>query len=594
MVECVAHVALTCVTALGWLGLGSLVLAPLGQSGDRALDLLNRLGAGAVAFALLTFAAGWLGLLYPAAYVPVLVVAAALGVLALRGVPRPSFRGWPRWQLGLVALIAVYALVDVLVTCAPISSADALFYHATAPELYDRIHRIEEVPWAWHTYQPFTVEMLVLDGFLLWDSVQGAFAPLLLGLAGGAVVFAAARRLVGRGLALLATALYVAQPYTLWLVTSTFVDPAAGFTAALAVANLVRFANDRRLAPLAAAGLFTGATAGIKYVAAGAAAVIAVSAIVVFRRELTARRVAAFALPAAVVALPWYVKNAILTGDPAYPLLFGWEYEEARDAAFDSFDNYGHGHSPLDLLLLPFRLLADAEPFDRAEYINPLLLVFAPVALLEGRTRRAVAIGLTCVAAFLVAWFIGVQDSRYLMSGLPVVAVLAAVGIAALAAQGRAGRAIALAGTVGAFAVGVAVSAVYASQFVPYLAGAQTDDEFLRENVSYHESVEWVNANLPEDARVALDFVFVLHVDRPALTLTSDALPLAAGPAATREFFRRNGLTHVVLLPENAARRRQLRYVGGRRIATVNARAVESRALSRLGPPEPLDVYAVP
>jgi len=64
--ECVAHVALAAASALAWLGAGSLVLAPLGRSSDRALDGLSRLGAGAVALALLTWTLGWLGLLYAA------------------------------------------------------------------------------------------------------------------------------------------------------------------------------------------------------------------------------------------------------------------------------------------------------------------------------------------------------------------------------------------------------------------------------------------------------------------------------------------------------------------------------------------------
>jgi hypothetical protein len=144
--DCPAHVALALLTALGWLGAGSLVLAPLSSSGDGALDVLNRVGAGAVAFALATFAVGWLGLLYAAAYVPVLVVAAAAGglvlVRALRGAPRPRLRSWPRWQVALLALIAVYVVADIAITCAPISSADALFYHATAPELFEREHHI--------------------------------------------------------------------------------------------------------------------------------------------------------------------------------------------------------------------------------------------------------------------------------------------------------------------------------------------------------------------------------------------------------------------------------------------------------------------
>ena len=165
--ECVAHVALAAATALAWLGVGSLVLAPLGRSGDRALDGLNRLGAGAVALALLTWTLGWFGLLYAELFVPLLAAGAVFGVLELRRLrPFGLPRAWPAWQLALLALIGLYVAIDLVVTCAPISSADALLHHAAAPELFEQRHRVIETPWAWNSYQPFTVEMLVLDGFL--------------------------------------------------------------------------------------------------------------------------------------------------------------------------------------------------------------------------------------------------------------------------------------------------------------------------------------------------------------------------------------------------------------------------------------------
>jgi hypothetical protein len=598
LLDCLAHVALAGGQALGWLGAGTLVLAPLGRTGDRPLDLLNRLGAGAVAFALLTFGVGWLGFLYAQLFVPLFAAAAVAGAVELarnvRGARLPAFASWARWEVALGAVIAVYLLIDLLVTCAPISSADALFHHAGVPEVFERQHRLEEVPWSWHSYQPFTTELLVLDGFLLWDSVQGAFAPLLLGFASAATVLVGARRLAGRSVALVATALFVAQPFAVWLFTSTFVEPAAAFTLALAVVNLIRFVRGAALEALVLAGLFTGATAGMKYNAAVAAAVVAATALVLLWRRLSVRLVAAFALPALAVSLPWYVKNAILTGDPAYPILLGWENEEAQQAAEDSFANYGYGHSLLDFLLLPARLLADAEPFDRAEFITPLFLLFAPVALLDRRLRRPIVVALGAVAAFVVVWFVGVQDSRYLLLAMPVLAVLAALGLFALAREGRLGRLLAIGGTVAALSVGAAVTVAYASQFAPVVVELQSDEEFLREEVSYQEGVEWLNSNLPEGARVAVDFVFVLHVDRPTVGWTSDALPTTAGPREMRAFVRRYGLTHALVFANNAGRRRQLSSVGARRIARVTVHPVLSRTRSTVGPPETMDVYRIP
>ena len=93
------------------------------------------------------------------------------------------------------------------------------------PALFESSHELRELWWSWESYQPFTVEMLVLDGFLLWDGVQGAFAPLLLGLAALAAVVGAADRIAGRSVALLAGAVFFAQPFLLWQMTSTFVEP---------------------------------------------------------------------------------------------------------------------------------------------------------------------------------------------------------------------------------------------------------------------------------------------------------------------------------------------------------------------------------
>jgi hypothetical protein len=598
LLESVAHVALAVATALAWLGAGSLLVAPLGSSGDRALDALNRFGTGAIAFSLVTFAAGWLGLLYAAAYIPLLALAAAVGVVKLarllQGARWPDPRAWPRWQQALLALVAAYALAAIVVTCAPISSADALYYHATAPELYEQRHRIVETPWSWHTYQPFLTELLVLDGFLLWDSIQGAFAPLLLGLGSAAAVGLVAQRLVGRAAALLATAVYLAQPFALWLLSSTFVEPTAAFAVALAGANVAWFVHTRRTEALVLAGLFVGALAGVKYVAAGAAAVAAGFAALSVGRAVTLRRALAFALPALAVALPWYVKSAILTGDPAYPLLRGWPNEEARVQAQDSFDNYGYGRSAVDLVLVPFRLLADAEPFDRAEFASPLFLLFAPAALLVARGRRWIRLAFAASAVYVVVWFLGVQDSRYLLMAMPVLAVLAALGILELARRGAAGRLLAPAVTVAAFATGLGISVLYTSRFVPVAAGVEARDDFLRRNVSYHEGVESLDANLPRNARIAIDNVFLLHLDRPALTWNSDALPTTAGPVETRAFARRYRLTHAAIFSTNAPRRRQLGYLGARRTARVTVHAVRSRTLAETGPPETIEVFRIP
>jgi hypothetical protein len=240
------------------------------------------------------------------------------------------------------------------------------------------------------------------------------------------------------------------------------------------------------------------------------------------------------------------------------------------------------------------RLLADADEFDRGEFASPLYLLFAPVALL-GRWPRWPLVAIWAAGlVYVLAWFFGSQQLRFLSPLGPAFACLAALGILALAAQGRAGRAVTVAVVTGALATGLAVSLVYTAQFVPVVTGRESEREFLTEKTSYYEGIDWLNRNLPPGSHVAIGHVFILHVDRPALWWSSDALPTTAGPSESRRFFRRYGITHAQIFDRDVARIRQLEYAGARRIARVTVHAVTSRTLAEIGPPETVAVYALP
>lgn len=597
MASTLAHIALALLTALSWLGAGDLALRRIGPAQDRMLHLLNRIGVGAIAFALATFAAGLAGMLHAWLYMPVAVGAAAWGAaslrLELRGRRIPTLRGWPAWQLALVALVAVYVLVDIAATAAPISSADALAYHAAAPAVFERTHEIREISWNWAAYQPFTVEMLMLDGFLLWDYVQGAFAPLLLALGALAAVTGAANRLGGRTVALLAATIYFAQPFMTWAATSTFVEPALAFVLALAAWNLVSYLNRGGTAALALTGVFAGAGAGIKYVGVATAAALVLAGLALTRARLDRRAALAFTIPALLVGLPWYVKNAIQTGDPVYPLLAGGPNPEAEFSRDAILKGYGAGHGPLDLLLLPFRLLAEGDRFDRGDFISPLFVMFAPLALLDRRARRVAAVVLAAAAVYVVAWFAASQQARFLLPLMAPLAVLAALGLVALAKRGRLARGVTVAVTALALCASLGGTAVFASQFAGVVVGTESAAAFLRQKAAYYEGAVWVNDHLPADARVLYGPGSSLYVERDLVNWSLDALPLGADRAETLRFFAATRPTHAAVLATDKQRLRQLRWVGAVRIGEVGVHQVFSRTRNEVGPEERMLVFAI-
>jgi hypothetical protein len=592
-VSWLAHVALAGLTALGWFGLGSLLLARVRPTGDGLLDALNRFGLGAVAFALLTFFAGLAGLLYPAVYVPVLVACAVAGGAALRRAKR--VRGSePRrgWELALAALLAATVLLVVLAAGAPVTAFDSLHYHAAAPARFAEAHELLEFEWGWSTYQPFTVEMLVTDGVLLWDSIQGAFAPLLLALGALAATIGMGSRIGGRGLGLLAGAIFFVQPLLVFEASGTLIESGLAFAAALAAWNLAVFARSGDRAAVALGGLFAGAAAGMKYVGLFVLLAAGVALVLFARRRLNLGALAIFAAPAALVALPWYVKNLVQTGNPLFPFVFGGVNEYAERWIDSGIHEHGHGRGPLDALALPFLLLAEGDDFDRGSWLSPLFLLFAPLSLLDERRRRACALTLATVGVYLAAWFETSQQARFLLPIAPVLAVLAALGVVALARRGRVGRLAAPLVAGAALVTGFAMSAAYTAQFVPVALGLQDRDEFLEAKTPYYPGVQWLNGELGKEDVALLDFAAVLYMDDPYLVWTPVVLPIEADAAETRRFARANRLTHAAILDVNLeARRPQLDILGARRVATIAVHAPAFGLRITRGQPEQLHVY---
>ena len=294
------------------------------------------------------------------------------------------------------------------------------------------------------------------------------------------------------------------------------------------------------------------------------------------------------------MALPWYVKNAVQTGNPVYPLLFGAVNDDATRDVEAVLDGYGHGRSASDALLLPVRLLGDADAFDRGDLVSPLLWLFAPLALGLRQLRRVVVPVWLGIAAYLAAWFVGSQQARFLVPLMPVLALLAALAIVAVARAGRLGRLLTVTVVTGALVAGLGISTLYASRFVAVSAGFESQGEFLSRKAPYHDATAWVNRNLPRDARVLTDIRGSLYLERPSTLLVWDAV----GAGRERRFRPPRSVRRAA---DHARSRARLECAAHRPGAAAGGRVVAPRdgahrhvadARRSLGPPETFLVFA--
>ena len=490
---------------------------------------------------------------------------AALGVLALFAAPglsrspvfsnlRASGRIWPRTYrsrlLGILLLTA--GILNLVGTVAPPSFEDALAYHFAVPKIWLQQHQITELPWHLESYQPFTIEMLFLLGMALSGGTLSALFHWLFGVLIAASLFTFQRRHVPGSSPLVAACIFYLSGLIAWESTSGFVDLGLTFFAHLSIFGILNWLQRRRdTAWLAVSGIFAGLAAGSKYVGLFVPVCLLLMLLVALRGVRFTRdagtAAAIFGLCAFSVGSPWYIKNALQTGDPLYPFglaLFG-------HGALDQFlpglsQGFAAKKDLLDFLLLPFRLTFSGDRFGKSQLLGPLFLSFLPLlgwALKERRTLRLLSM---FAGAYLAIWFFTAQQVRFLLPILPVAASGCALSIAALDRWGARVRAMGYAVLLAGVGFGVLTTAAYNRQFFPVAFGVESADAFLARNAWFYDDLEWMNRYLPRDAKVLLFARTGYYLDRDYIR---------ASPSTSREevdeLIHRYQITHIFCTGES-------------------------------------------
>lgn len=447
---------------LTWLAILA-VATGLGSRLSRRLayhSLLERIvfsaGLGLGIFSLLIFGLGLAGLLYGWLFWVLLVGAGLLLAPELWNLGRALRRAnWPRprgaWPVFLSLFIGATLLLALLLALTPPIEWDSLTYHLAGPERYLRAHRFTHEFDIYYLFFPAFAEMLFTLAMALKGDIVARllhFAYLLLTL--GAVGAFAARHWPGDGrrLGLVAAALFLSIPTAVQIAAWSYVDLALTFYGFAGVYSLLNWLESRPpdleraeagqsgRGWLLLAGLFAGASMSIKYT--GAMNLLMLEAVLAWwlvRRRLTVRCFVGAALLvgglAVVVAAPWYIKNAIVTGNPIYPLVWGglhWNEISTRWLLA-----IGQEKSLLDLLVVPWTLtiLGTQGTMVYDATFSPIFLALLPTLLVV--KRRAIGVGELLLAAAVgyVTWLASGAASygTFVLRGRQLLPIFAALSL---------------------------------------------------------------------------------------------------------------------------------------------------------------------
>jgi len=441
----------------------ALLMLPAVLAWERAhlrLDLASRLAAAAalaLAYAQLAgMALGFTGLLRPLAVILLLLLGPLLSILIGRkelGLPRLPRPGLP------TLLAAAILLLYLLQAAAPPWMRDSLVYHLALPRSFamaggyvqpdDNV--FASFPLGWesilallHTlggspdrFPPFNPRFIGV-----WTT--GAVALATVGLARSAGV--------SEKLAPWAAVFLLIVPTVFEFGSSAYVEPLLLLYATLSLLAIVGVGKGD-LAFLVPGAVLAGLAASVKYPGLAVCLFLALLLLGHGLRqgaedaEQAVRRAIRFSLVALTVASPFYLRNLIERGNPFFPVandLFGGKGWDAwQTMAYSiTLENYGQGRSPLDYLLLPFRLFSTTDlrmGFEGSLGLGVGLCLLGGFLLIRhrGPDRRSHVALLAYALLWSLFWAQTVQQARFYLVAVPAVLALGLAYLETLPARRR-------------------------------------------------------------------------------------------------------------------------------------------------------------
>ncbi len=355
-------------------GLGLWIVRGLGlHHAPARWQLLLAAGLGLGALSLLVLGLGTLGLLHRWLWLSLLTIFAIAGLPRWRDVIAKNpvvtetnddrADRWMRWLwLGVIGFGALALIVATMppgiLWPAEANGYDVLEYHLGVPREHFEAGRISYLPHNIYSNFPFNVEMLYLLTMVLHgDPIAAVFTAKLLNAYLGMLAVGGmwlAGREFGRGSGIVAGLIGASCPFLTYLCGVAYVENGLLLFAGLALGALLRVCHDRPAVAtrwIAASGLLTGLACGCKYTAAPMVLLpllLAVAWHAARQRPARPRWLLAFLVGGLVAFAPWLAKNAVMTGNPVFPLARNAFPERPGIWNEDGAARWASGHLPAE------------------------------------------------------------------------------------------------------------------------------------------------------------------------------------------------------------------------------------------------------
>ena len=400
----------------------------------------------------------------------------------------------------LIPFVAILALCSTVLMLAPTLSWDAMKMHLPLAQYYLQVHALDPKPGLEYSFFPQAAESIfALAWSLGGQPAAQLIAPMFFALSLLAAWILARDCGADASEALTGVVLVASLPVLHWAESVPKNDAVLTF---FLLASLVAALRWRAASEFKPTPKFKWVQAGVLFLACGFATKDlalfgAIPLALVFlpaawRQPRRLRAFASLAIIFAIVALGWYVRRFVLTGNPIFPLapgrsmVPGWP----PDPSFAG--------TILRMLRVPWDLHFHGHDFSETVLIAPLGIAFVffwPVWLFTRRPNRAEYLCLWFGTTAFLLWGVFSPLVRYAVPSLTIFALLTGVRLARFWRQSP----VITRASLAAACLWVMIPAVCAIMIVEinapqlrYVAGAIGRDEYLSQALITYPSLVWL------------------------------------------------------------------------------------------------------
>jgi 4-amino-4-deoxy-L-arabinose transferase-like glycosyltransferase len=559
-------------------GLGRAIFARARWNADSPMEqAVFAFGIGMGAISLLLVLLGFLGWLDATIVLIGLIAGIMLTHREWRALFDALYQSWltrapfTRVERGMLIVTALLILPVMLISLTPPSDADALAYHVVAPLMFLTKRAIFPVLTNVGVNYPLGVDLLYAIAFAAGSDTAAGLIHFTFGLAATAGIYVFAAKNFSRQIGLLAMVIFWTSPVVGAVAGSPIIDMGWAFYELLALLAFFRWRAAHQNFDLILIGASIGFALSNKYLAGIGAGFVGILVLIESIRAFRARPRAwiahalLYGLTAFVIASPWYLKNWIWFGNPAYPFFFGAYgldgvlHKPTGGETLQDWVGMGTGHDWLALLRFPFDVYVRWQAYGGANRGGPsLFFLMLPVYLVLPKHKMINGLFLICAVRFAV-WWEYAQNMRYLVVIFPWLSIIVAYTVATFAA--RLPRPSLRAAFATLLVLFCAFGLFLQWGFLLFLnddvlrlhAGLIAREKFLEANLISYRSTRFINEQLPDNVLIlGIGEKRAYYIRRPLIPDDGHArwLELIATngtPAGVARQLRDLGVTHVWL-----------------------------------------------